>query len=86
MTTTSAAAYLLDTADYPWDVSRWGFPTITLPDEKHSIRVSEDDGEFRVVLLSGGAAELIHTEMTFRGIAAQVAALATIDALIAELA
>ncbi len=77
---------LLNLTDYPWSLSRWGIPTITTPDEDHSIRITEEDGTFRMTVLSGGRAELIHTEARFSGIAAQAALLATIDAVIAELA
>lgn len=78
---------LLNLTDYPWSLSRWGIPTITTPDEEHSIRVTEEeDGTFYMTVLSGGRAELIHTEARFSGVAAQAALLATIDAVIAELA
>ena len=87
MNTTSAdLTDLLNLTDYQWSLSRWGIPTITTPDEDHSIRIAEEDGTFHMTVLSGGRAELIHTEARFSGIAAQAALLATIDAVIAELA
>ena len=77
---------LLNTIEYPWHLSRWGVPTITTPDESYNIRIAEVDGTYYLTVLSGGRAELIHTEARFSGVAAQAALLATLDALIAELA
>lgn len=85
MKTTADLTDLLTAADYQWSLSRWGVPTITTPDEQFTLRVTEDDGTFYLVVLSGGKAELIHTEARFSGIAAQVALLATIDSMLAEL-
>lgn len=84
-TTTADLTDLLNLTDYPWGFSRDGVPTIDLPDEEHSIRVTEDDGTFYLVVLSGGRAQLIHTELRFSGIAAQAALLASIDAIVSEL-
>lgn len=75
---------LLNLTDYPWSPTRWGGATITISDD-HAIRITEDDGTFFVMVLSGGRAELIHTHVQFSGIAAQAAVLATLDALVAEL-
>lgn len=84
-TVTADLADLLDRSDYPWSPNRWGVATITLPDEYYQVRVTEDDGTFYLTVLSGGRAELIHTEARFSGIAAQAALLATLDAIVAEL-
>lgn len=83
---TADLAELLAFTDLPWYLNRWGFPEVTFPDEEYTIRVSEDDGTFRMTVLSGGRAELIHTEMQFSGVAAQAVLLASIDAVVAELA
>ena len=85
-TVTADLRDLLDAIDYPWHLSRWGAPQITLPDEGYTVRITEDDGTYYLTVLSGGPAELIHTEASFSGIAAQCALLATIDAVVAELA
>ena len=71
--------------DYPWAANRHGIPEIVLPDDQHTIRVWEDDNTYRLVVLSGGRAQLIHTEVSFSGVAAQAALLATIDAMVEEL-
>lgn len=84
-TPTADLTDLLNLTDYPWSLTRWGVPTIDLPDGEHSIRVQEDDGTFFLTVLSGGKAQLIHTEAKFSGVAAQAALLATIDAVVAEL-
>ena len=89
MTTTAATTDLTDllsASGLPWHFNRWGVPTITFPDDQHKIRVSEDDGTFYLFVLSNGDAELIHTEARFSGVAAQALVLATIDALVSELA
>jgi len=85
-TATADLTDLLNLTDYPWSLSRWGTPTITLPDEEHTIRVSEEDGTFYLYVLSGGRAQLLHTALRFSGIAAQAALLASLDAIVAELA
>lgn len=76
---------LMELSGLPWYPTRWGKAQIDLPDDDNTIRVSEDDGTFYVVALSGGSAELIHTEARFSGIAAQALVLATLDALMLEL-
>ena len=70
-TVPAALRDLLDATDYPWHLSRWGAPQITLPDEGYAVRITEDDGTYYLTVLSGGPAELIHTEASFSGIAAQ---------------
>lgn len=85
-TATADLTDLLTAADLPWHLSRWGVPSITFPDGEHTIRVTQDEGTFYLVVLSDGKAQLIHTEVRFSGVAAQAALLATIDALMVELA
>lgn len=81
-TATADLTDLLDRTDYPWHLSKWGHPTIDLPGEEYAIRVCEDDGTFYLYVLLNGA---LHTQAQFDGLAAQVALLATIDALVVEL-
>ena len=85
-TVTADLTDLLNIAGFPWHLNRHGVPTITFPDGEHKIRVSEDDGTFYLFVLSNGDAELIHTEARFSGVAAQALVLATIDAIVSELA
>ncbi len=75
---------LLDKADLPWTLSRWGFPTITYPGGECAVRISEDDSTFYLTVLSGGKAELIHSQMQFSGLFAQAAMLSALDAVTTE--
>ena len=50
-TATADLTDLMNLTDYPWALSRWGVPTITLPDEEHMISVTEDDGTFYLCVL-----------------------------------
>jgi len=71
-------ADLLTTAGLDWTPSRGGVPTITL--DGAVLRIIEGDGTYYLYLLEGRA-EAIHTQAEFSGPLAQVALLATIDAL-----
>lgn len=72
-------ADLLTTAGLDWTPSRRsGVPTIIL--DGAVIRIIEGDGRYFLYLMEGRA-EAIHTQAEFSGPLAQVALLATIDAL-----
>ena len=78
---------LLELLDvYPWYPNRDGIMQLTLPSEGFDFRVTEDDGTYKLTVLSGGRAELIHTEASFSGGAAGIALRAAIDSLVGELA
>lgn len=74
-------ADLLDMTGLPWREGRWVGYVTELPNGNR-IAVTEDDGTFEVTALTNG----IHTSAKLSGIAAQALVLATIDALIGELA
>lgn len=78
---TADLADLLAMTDLPWREARWTGYVTELPNGNR-ILVTEDDGTFEVTALTSG----IHTSAKLSGIAAQALVLATIDALIGELA
>ena len=86
MTESTKTAELLTAAGLDWTPSRWGVPTVTVPGGEYLIRITEDDGTYSLAVLSGGRAELIHTEATFTGRFAEVLLLAAITTLLATLA
>ena len=76
-------AELLTIAGIDWNPNRWGDAAIINLTQDHKATIVEDDGTY---FLTVNARDGICTEARFSGIAAQVALLATIDALRAELA
>ena len=86
MTESTKTAELLTAAGLDWTPSRWGVPTVTVPGGEYLIRITEDDGTYSLTVLSGGRAELIHTEAAFSGVAAPALLIATVSTLLATLA
>ena len=74
---------LLTIAGIDWNPNRWNDAAIITLTTDHKATIVENDGTY---FLTVNAPDGIHTEAQFAGIAAQVAMLATIDALRAELA
>ena len=54
-TISSSLTDLMNLTDYPWHLTKWGVPEITLPDEQYSICVSEDDGTYYLVDIAAAA-------------------------------
>ncbi len=63
-------------AGRPTEISRWGF--MQTRDGARLVRVTEDDGTYRVIVMSSDRAELIHSELEVSGAMANPATLAAL--------